>query len=274
MNYSVVVAHPDDEVLWASSIIQGARKVIICFTKSPFSKKVTDGRNCFKGKSPDNFVFLDLPESRWKKRSVYSFLAGQMRLDPIDLARNELLIYQHLQNEINDEFIFTHNPWGEYGHPEHIQVHRVVSSFCKSRQKQLYVFGYYSNATFCSRRSFILKNQAIKTLCLPTNKDIYCNLRDMYISSHCWTWDPEYMPPHSEFFSRFELGSKTARNAAPPGNYIVAIPKCIKYLLFLGEPPSSIANSRLILILFLIESLMRFPLKVAQLMKSLLMKIL
>ena len=273
MNYSIVVAHPDDEVLWASSIIQGARKVIICFTQSPLSQKVTDGRNYFKGRSPDNFVFLDLPESRLKERNIYSFLSRKVHLQSSDLARNELLISQHLQHEINDEIIFTHNPWGEYGHPEHIQVHRVVASFCQSRQKRLYVFGYYSSATFFSRRNFLLKNQVGETLHLPTNKDIYCDLRDLYILSECWTWDPKYMPPQDEFFYRFKLGSKPARNAVLPGNYIVGITKYMRCLFFPSEPASTIRNRRLALLLALIENLMYFPSKfVAALKKRLLKK--
>ena len=42
--YSIVVAHPDDEILWASSILLNAEKVIICFSDSEDNEKKSEGR--------------------------------------------------------------------------------------------------------------------------------------------------------------------------------------------------------------------------------------
>ena len=46
-NYIVVVANPDDEILWASSICEKASKVIICFSEDEESEKISKGRNFF-----------------------------------------------------------------------------------------------------------------------------------------------------------------------------------------------------------------------------------
>ena len=42
--FIVVVAHPDDEILWASSICEKASKVIICFSEDEDSEKTSKGR--------------------------------------------------------------------------------------------------------------------------------------------------------------------------------------------------------------------------------------
>ena len=60
-DYAIVVAHPDDEILWASSIIKNAKKVIICFGKTS-SLTISKGRIGFSLKAPKNFYFLNVPE--------------------------------------------------------------------------------------------------------------------------------------------------------------------------------------------------------------------
>ena len=47
-----VMAHPDDEVLWASSILASAKKIIICYNEAPNSGDISQGRRT---------VFQDFP---------------------------------------------------------------------------------------------------------------------------------------------------------------------------------------------------------------------
>ena len=38
--FKLVFAHPDDEVLWASSLIESSSKIITCFLDSPENESV------------------------------------------------------------------------------------------------------------------------------------------------------------------------------------------------------------------------------------------
>ena len=56
--YSIVVAHPDDEILWASSILLNAEKVIICFSDSEDNEKKSEGRKNIQKNYPlKNTIF-------------------------------------------------------------------------------------------------------------------------------------------------------------------------------------------------------------------------
>ena len=59
----IVVAHPDDEVLFFSSLISDANKVYICFSKCE-DQTVTLGRQKFeKICQQENFYFVNFQES-------------------------------------------------------------------------------------------------------------------------------------------------------------------------------------------------------------------
>ncbi len=60
----LVVAHPDDEVLWFSSIMLEVEKIIICFSKINSRPGWTEGRRrCLDGFPFSNMVCLELTES-------------------------------------------------------------------------------------------------------------------------------------------------------------------------------------------------------------------
>ncbi len=62
-NYKVIVAHPDDEIIFFSSILKNASKIITCFSMSD-DQNVNIGRQKLKTQMPlNNFLFLDLVES-------------------------------------------------------------------------------------------------------------------------------------------------------------------------------------------------------------------
>ena len=63
MKKAIVVAHPDDEILFFSSIIETVDKIIVCFGPSS-SKKVTDGRKLLQSRYPlKNIEWLNVQES-------------------------------------------------------------------------------------------------------------------------------------------------------------------------------------------------------------------
>ena len=63
MKKVLVVAHPDDEVLFFSSIIEKVDAVIVCFGPSS-NQKVTDGRRLLQNRYPlQHIEWLNIQES-------------------------------------------------------------------------------------------------------------------------------------------------------------------------------------------------------------------
>ena len=84
--YIVVVAHHDDEILWASSICEKASKVIICFSEDEDSKKTSIGRKNFSRNAPENFYYLNIKEPT-QKGSSFILNKSQQNQDKYLCAR-------------------------------------------------------------------------------------------------------------------------------------------------------------------------------------------
>ena len=109
-------------------------------------------------------------------------------------------IYETLDSKLkNEKTIVTHNPWGEYGHPEHIQVHRCICKLATKFKFKVYVTGYGSGL---SSELMYKTNHKISNFALikKVEKSFFNNLKALYIYSGCWTWDANYEPPSIEIF--------------------------------------------------------------------------
>jgi hypothetical protein len=61
-SFKVIVAHPDDEILFFNSMVEKASEIIICFGPSS-TKAISAGREMLKSSYPfDNETFLDIPD--------------------------------------------------------------------------------------------------------------------------------------------------------------------------------------------------------------------
>ena len=97
--------------------------------------------------------------------------------------------------------VFTHNPWGEYGHEDHILVFRAIKELQASRNYNI----WYSN--YCSNRSFNLLQQYISGFSsdyktLPTNIPLAEKIADIYKKNNCWTWFEDYCWFNEECFMK------------------------------------------------------------------------
>jgi LmbE family N-acetylglucosaminyl deacetylase len=134
---AVVVAHPDDECLWLSSVVASADLIVFCFG-DPFEKpKMSAARRQAVAALPSTcLVDLNLPESGagflvdWAHPQPTP--AGIEIADAAARARYETN-YPKLAEALRTVLVgyrdvYTHNPWGEYGHAEHIQIYRAVTA--------------------------------------------------------------------------------------------------------------------------------------------------
>ena len=134
---AVVVAHPDDETLWLSSALAAADRVVFCFG-DPFGKpqKAAARRQAVAALPLPGLVDLKLPESGAKFSANWSdprpTQNGIEITDSAAAARyaaNFPLLVAALRTALAGcEAVYTHNPWGEYGHTEHIQIYRAVTT--------------------------------------------------------------------------------------------------------------------------------------------------
>lgn len=201
-NAALVVAHPDDEILWFSSIVDKVGLLIVCFTEVPSRRDWTEGRQLAEKHFPlSNTVFLGLTESETFNGANWSApvetdyglevtarpdtLPGfnaQRYHDNFDLLVRELRVRLGAYSTV-----FTHNPWGEYGHEEHVQVYRAVEALQPT-------FGFdlrYSN--YCSDRSYHLMLRHVSGFTSDyqtarTNPALAKQIEQIYRDAGCWTW--------------------------------------------------------------------------------------
>ena len=87
MKKAIVVAHPDDEILFFSSVIEAVDEIIICFGPSS-SKAVNDGRKRVQGRYPlKNIEWLNVQQS-----NVYfstNFNSPKLNDYGIDVSKNK-----------------------------------------------------------------------------------------------------------------------------------------------------------------------------------------
>jgi LmbE family N-acetylglucosaminyl deacetylase len=233
-NSVLVVAHPDDEILWFSSVVKNVDRIVFCFSETDNNSAHSEGRK---------FVLRDYPHKQIsalhiKEGNTFN-LADWKRPRPtreglefrnMGYASSRKAIYKQNFSELCERLreilkgyrnVITHNPWGEYGHEEHVQVYRAV----KSVQAQLGFDVWVSN--YCSNRSFRLMESYISGfrsdyVTVPVDKEFAAEVRDLYKRHDCWTWYADYEWFNEESFIRDDglVYSATGRGHLFPLNVI------------------------------------------------------
>jgi LmbE family N-acetylglucosaminyl deacetylase len=204
---AVVVAHPDDEILWLSSALKGADKIVFCFGDlfaNP--KRSAARRRAVAALALPNLTDLQIPESGTRK------LVEWERAKPtpcgIEIAETEgraryeanfaKLVAALRPVLVGCNNVFTHNPWGEYGHPEHVQVYRAVCAL----QAELGYTVWFSN--YVASLSWPLARQLAAQSCWTRRESHRPNAflarrwAWIYLRHGAWTWILSYRWPRRE----------------------------------------------------------------------------
>jgi hypothetical protein len=206
----LIVAHPDDDILWLGSVVDRVGGIIFCFNEDPGNPTLGKARLKTIADYPlENVTTLRLMEPQaWDKAdwSQPSESASGIRLvDPQDEARYtetfERLLGMLRGRVAAARNIFTHNPWGEYGHEEHVLVHRVL----RTLQQEFRFDLWYSN--YCSNRSVTFMNGYLSGFdaaceCLPVNLGLVRRIAAIYKRNDCWTWYDDYRWFDSEWLRK------------------------------------------------------------------------
>ena len=91
-----------------------------------------------------------------------------------------------------DMNVFTHNPWGEYGHEDHVQVFRVLDRLRDEIGFKLWMSNY------CTERSMPLAMQYFSRrpqdyIRLPADKGFAEQVANIYRQHGCWTWRDDWI---------------------------------------------------------------------------------
>lgn len=213
-DYAVVVAHPDDEVLWFSSVLAHAKRIIFCYGDFAPSPSMGPARRKVVDQVPyRNVVFLDLPEGEFHECGDWR----NPRLVPAGIAirdakvrrryeKNFELLVSRLEPLLGDvDSVFTHNPWGEYGHEDHVQVHRAITTIHsrrksrKSQETRVLVPPCFTPKTLkmMKKTAACIGPQAFTR---RVDKERVKSIKELYSSHGCWTYFEDWVPPDQESF--------------------------------------------------------------------------
>jgi LmbE family N-acetylglucosaminyl deacetylase len=202
---ALVVAHPDDEALWFSGSLRVVSRVVVCFGDQ------FDGgaKNARRAKAladlpVPGLVALNITESGtrqlvdWARAGETDF--GIDIAEPEGRARYEAnfaVLVERLRTQLAGvREVVTHNPWGEYGHPEHVQVYRAVRALQGALGFRLWVSNYAAplSAGFAGR----VEARWVNKRALPTDGAYARRLQGVYLRYRVWTWPVLHRWPRGE----------------------------------------------------------------------------
>lgn len=221
-NSIIIAAHPDDEMLWFGAILHQVDRVLLVYEDFWPDLDIGPARARVLSSFPRPDVSsLKIPEaatagcSNWQNPvlSAYGLELGavtQMRdakqklkrlLGKSDAPEKGIVaqykynfdrLVQELRPQLSPDMnVFTHNPWWEYGHEDHIQVFRAVDFLRKEIGFKLWMSNY------CSERSLSLAityfdNEEHDVFHLPVNKEFCEEVALIYRDADCWTWSNKW----------------------------------------------------------------------------------
>jgi hypothetical protein len=192
----LVVAHPDDEILWFSSIVDKVDAVILCFMGNPRVPERRGARLRVLDDYPlGNVTTLDIDTSgassavNWNT-AIESNVGLKIENSASQKAYQKT--YQQIVDELRSRLggyanVYTHNPWGEYGHADHVQVHRAANSLSTELGFQVLFGNYVSPKSMQLALPYLCKAGYPESVTLSTNVKLAHRVRDLYIRENCWT---------------------------------------------------------------------------------------
>jgi LmbE family N-acetylglucosaminyl deacetylase len=215
----VVAAHPDDEILWLSSPLAAARPVVLCFG-APYGRpaKAAARQRAVAALGLAQLADLAIPESGVHKLVDWSNpvftptgmaipeAEGQARYD----ANFVTLVTALRPLLAGAADVYTHNEWGEYGHPEHVQVHRAVAFLQPEIGFTLWFSNYVAPLTWAlAQRVGAAPCWAQKRIVQPDVK-LARQLRQVYLRHGAWTWSRLHRWPAEEVLYGQPAGDRQA----------------------------------------------------------------
>src|SRR5882724_9311445 len=204
---AVVVAHPDDEALWLSAVVASVERVVFSFGAAFDKPQRSEARRQAVAALPlSGIVNLGIPESGagWKAYQTQPQLTPSgVEISDATLRERYEANYAKLLEGLRASLagcrdVYTHNPWGEYGHSEHIQVYRAVTAL----QDELGYTVWFSNYVGARNWTFVRGlaerlSWARRTVVKPDLVTARALMR-VYRRYGAWTWTLAHRWPAHE----------------------------------------------------------------------------
>lgn len=210
----IVVAHPDDEILWFSSILNNVNEVIISFLNIKSNPKLSMGRLHTLDSYPiRNVKCLCIDEAEvynqacWNDPVInkYGIEINNKKESGSRYIKNYYNLFEKLDDTLKDKYnVFTHNPWGEYGNEEHIQVYRVINDLQRKYKYNIWYDNYCSNKSYKIMIDYICNNE-FTYYSKTTNKEFAAYVKNIYLKNGCWTWSDNFQWFEDESFISDEV---------------------------------------------------------------------
>lgn len=128
----MIVAHPDDEMLWGGSHLIDENYLVVCVTCGVDETRVKEIQRVLK-ETNDGLIILGYPDKTNGER------------DNWDTSRDGISKDIESIIALKDwESVVTHNPFGEYGHNHHKMTSKIVTDAYNDKDKLVYFGVYYS----------------------------------------------------------------------------------------------------------------------------------
>jgi LmbE family N-acetylglucosaminyl deacetylase len=218
----LVVAHPDDEALWFSSILGRVRKIIVCYRDDTKNPAMAAARKLSLADHPlaERIVDLGLEEGRSIDRADWS--APEETADGLALrdppsaaayAEQAAALRRALPAELaGATAVFTHNPWGEYGHEDHVQVCRIVTHVAIDLGLTVWYSTYASFKSLPLLRRYLGRGDQQYVL-QPSDPALGEKIAAAYRRHGAWTWFDDYQWFAHDCFIRGPLDKDHGQNA-------------------------------------------------------------
>jgi hypothetical protein len=147
-----------------------------------------------------------LRKSDWANPKLTAYGVELLDTCPPDVRSQYIANYDRLLSALDpyvaeSEQIYSHNPWGEYGHEAHIQVWSVVSRLARERGRTLWVWDGLPNEELLERGSrvrleyFTPLPEDLGAKALEPDLELYQRLKQLYERNDVWTFRADYVPP-------------------------------------------------------------------------------
>ena len=201
---ALVVAHPDDEALWLSSVIALADRLVFCYADQFENAQQAAARRRAVAALPwGGLISLGIAESGARRCVDWGHPcltpAGIEIVDPKARSRYEAN-YQSLIARLRPVLagmreVYTHNPWGDYGHPDHIQVHRAVAALQNELGYTIWFTNYVGAASWplacaLSPRPYWTQRRVVRP-----DRALARRLQRIYRRHGAWTWTVDHRWP-------------------------------------------------------------------------------
>jgi LmbE family N-acetylglucosaminyl deacetylase len=227
----LVVAHPDDEILWFGSVVARMKLIVVAFEDCPDVPTLGAARRAALTRHPlaGRILRLQLTETGsfnkfdWARPEFIGGVPTTGHVGSDNALRDQARNLANALSPVLGEFknLYTHNPWGEYGHEEHILVSGVATQLAADRSLRV----WYSN--YASNRSQALMTRYLKGFGRPVFSETIDTgamqkASNCYREAGCWTWFSDYAWFDREYFVEGPLAESEApgEGSVFPVNFI------------------------------------------------------